>query len=71
MKLIFKCNNKDYTLDIKKGEDLFIAIDFFLKNNRISLNALKDLKIKKNKDDGLISIYIAETIIKIFQLALS
>ena len=71
MKLIFKYDNKDYTLDIQKGEDLFGAIDFFLKDNRISLNALKGLKIKESKDDGLISTYIAETIIKIFQLALS
>lgn len=68
--------NQRYSLEVKRGEDILSALDKFLKTNRIRCNVplrsgqvLKDLKLvnpSAGGENGLTSVRIAETIIKIF-----
>lgn len=43
--VFFTAKNKKYKLDIEKG-DILLALDNFLKNNRLECTCLKNVKIR-------------------------
>lgn len=41
----FVVKNKKYSLNIDKGQDILLALDNFLKNNKLKCTCLKNVKI--------------------------
>lgn len=44
--LSFSVKNKKYSLNVEKGQDILLALDNFIKNNKLEFTCFKDVKIR-------------------------
>lgn len=44
--LSFTAKNRKYSLSIEKGQDILLALDNFIKNNKLEFTCFKDVKIR-------------------------
>jgi len=61
--LTFIYLGKKYKVISQKGDDLLIALDNFLKMNKIKVTQLKSFKLKFSPDSGLITRRIARAMV--------
>ncbi len=61
--LYFSYLDKKHKVISQKGEDLLVALDNFLKLNKIKVTQIKSFKLKFSPDSGLITRRIARAMV--------
>lgn len=61
--LSFKKDKQKYTIEVERGEELLIALDKFLKKNRIEYASIKNWQLGFFQEKSIISKRIAQSIL--------
>jgi predicted DNA-binding protein with PD1-like motif len=61
--LSFKKGRQKYSIKAKKGEELLVALDKFLKKNKIKYASIKDWQLEFFQEKSIISKRIAQSIL--------
>lgn len=67
--LFFRENNQKYRIEARTGEDLLLALDKFLKKNKIKFTDIKNLHLRFFQEKSIISKRIAQSILKALKFA--
>jgi predicted DNA-binding protein with PD1-like motif len=67
--LSFKVKNKKYCLTFQKGEDLLVSLDNFCKKHKIGLKNIHRVLLDTSQEKSVISIRIAQAILKALKIA--
>ena len=62
IRLFFTAKNRKYSLSIEKGQDILLALDNFIKNNKLELTRLKNIKISSPGSSDSVSGRIGKII---------
>jgi len=62
-------NNKKFKLEAKHGEDLLISLDKFCKKHKIGLKNIRRVLLDTSQEKSVISIRIAQAILKALKIA--
>lgn len=62
IKLSFTAKNKKYSLDIERGQDVLMALDKFLKSNKLEITYLKNVKVDCFEMKDSVSCRVLKTI---------
>jgi predicted DNA-binding protein with PD1-like motif len=61
--LSFKKGRQKYSIKVKKGEELLVALDKFLKKNKIKHASIKNWQLEFFQEKSIISKRIAQSIL--------
>ena len=68
IKLFFTAKNKKYSIDLERGQDLLLALDTFIKSNRLRFTHLKNIKVRCFDFKDSVSCRIAKIISVVLSL---
>jgi hypothetical protein len=69
LKLTLAVGKKKYDILARYGEDLLISLDKFLKKHKISHKNIRCVYLDTSKEKSVISIRIAQAILKALKIA--
>lgn len=67
--LSFIAKNKKYRLVVDRGQDVLLAIDIFLKNNKLDFTCLKNVKMRCLGPQDSVSCRIGKIIASVLNKA--
>ncbi|MDD3098233.1 MAG: hypothetical protein PHU82_00150 [Candidatus Pacebacteria bacterium] len=67
--LYFKKDKQKHAIKVERGEELLIALDKFLKKNRIKYASIKNWQLEFFQEKSIISKRIAQSILHALKIA--